>query len=94
MPNFKTPKKDCMVRALLDPDTHRKFSALMKKKGENQSGFVRRLIIDAIETDQVPRLTPGMEQQLKDLVKHDLLSRDGDKLSWTPHVGVFLTQAA
>ena len=91
MPISNTPKKDHMVRALLDPTTHAQFDALMKKKGESQSGFVRRLIIDAIETDQGMQMS--VEKTLKEIIARDANGQHGQQ-SWSPQIGTLLGRRA
>jgi hypothetical protein len=44
-------KKDAMLRVRLEAQQQRDFEALMQRKGECMSSYVRRLIVDAIQQD-------------------------------------------
>ena len=48
-----TPKKERMVRSKLDDRTFEAFEALQLREGETQSSFIRRLIMRAINEQQV-----------------------------------------
>jgi len=54
----KANKKDRVLRVRLEAKQQTEFEKLMAKRGESQSGFVRRLIVQAIaeEHAQAPLL--------------------------------------
>lgn len=52
----RKPKKECLVRSVLDTHTFSEFEALHSREGESQSSFIRRLILQALANDQRSQL--------------------------------------
>ncbi|BFI96309.1 MAG: hypothetical protein RSP_18190 [Rhodanobacter sp.] len=93
------PKKDRLLQVRLEQKHQREFEALMERRGETMSTFVRRMIVDALNADRAARKrsSRAAEKRLKEIIGNDRVNQAGGDfvphpISWLAMSGTRATQ--